>query len=224
MNFKLQVSALLLLLVLSVTAVAEDDGFPQVTVGGLHLVEGTAMGHVYAKPGVDLSQYGRISLSPPQIAFSRNWLRRQNSIPGRTITATDMENIKRDLSELFMEVFREELQNNGGYVLVDGAAEDVLTVHPAIINLDVVSPDTPRTRNQRSAIETVGQMTLFLELMDSMTGDLLVKALDHQYDRSRVRIQFTDRMRNEAAARAMLSDWAVILRTALDNARTKVSK
>ena len=209
-------------LAFSLSVVAAEDGFPEVTVDGLHLVKGTQLAHVYAKPNVDLSQYGRISLTRPQIAFTKNWLRRQNSIPNTTITSEDMVNIKKNLSDLFMEVFKQELQNNGGYVLVDGAAEDVLTVHPAIVNLDVVAPDTPRTRGTRSAIETVGQMTLYLELMDSVTGDMLVKALDHQVDRSRVRIQLPNSMRNEAAAREMLTEWAVILRKGLDEARMAV--
>jgi len=201
---------------------AADDGFPEVTIDGLHLVKGTQLAHVYTKPNVDLSQYGRILLARPQIAFTKNWLRRQNAIPNTTITAADMENIKKNLSDLFMEVFKQELQNNGGYVLVDGAAEDVLAVNPAIVNLNVLAPDTPRTRGTRSAIDSVGEMTLYLELLDSVTGDMLVKILDHQVDRSRARIQLRNSIRNEAAAREMLTEWAVILRNGLDEARLAV--
>ena len=52
----------------------------------------------------------------------------------------------------------------------------------------------------------------------------LVKAMDNKYDRSRTRIQVQNRVRNEAAAREMLSNWANALRLALDEARTVVSK
>jgi len=61
----------------------------------------------------------------------------------------------------------------GGYILVDGVAEDVLIIHPAIVDLNVQAPNN---------------------------------------------------VRNEAAARDMLSEWAEILRLALDEARTVVSK
>ena len=191
---------------------------------GLHRVDGTTMALVYAKPGTDLSQYNRIYLTQPQVAFTKNWQRTQNSIPNQHVSTDDMQRIKAEPAMLFEEVFKQELQNNGGYVLVDGVAEDVLIVRPAIIDLDVLSPDTPGTRGQRSAIASVGSMSLYMELIDSVTGDKLVKAMDNKYDRTRTRIQASNKTRNEAAARDMLGEWAELLRLALDEARTVVSK
>lgn len=217
-------ATLICCLVLSTAAVAVEGDPPEVTVDGLQLVKDTKMALVYAKPGVDLSQYNRIYLTEPQIAFTKNWLQTQNSIPNQTVRNEDMQRIKTDLAALFMEVFREELQNNGGYVLVDGIAEDVLIVHPAIVDLDVFAPDTPGTAGRRSAIPSVGTMTLYMELFDSVTGDLLVKAIDNKFDRTRTHIQAQNRVRNEAAAREMLNDWANLLRLALDEARTMVSQ
>ena len=207
---------------LSSNAVAGEKDLPEVSVEGLQLVHGTKMAVVYAKPGADLSQYNRIYLVEPQVAFRKDWLKTQNSIPNQTVTTEDMQRIRTELAALFVEVFRQELQNNGGYVLVDGAADDVLIVRPAIIDLDVFSPDTPGTTGTRSAIASVGTMTLYMELMDSVTGDLLVKAYDNKYDRTRTHIQMQNRKRNEAAARDMLGAWAELLRLALDEARTTV--
>jgi hypothetical protein len=208
-------------LVLSTNTVADEP--PRVTIDGLQLVEDTKMARVYAKPGVDLSQYNRIYLVKPTVAFRKNWLRTQNSIPNQRVTQEDMQRIKSELADLFVDVFKKELQNNGGYVLVDGVAEDVLIVRPAIVDLDVFSPDTPGTRGQRSAIASAGSMSLYMELMDSETGDMLVKAIDNKYDRTRTFIQARDKTRNEYAARSMLSEWAELLRMALDEARLKVS-
>ena len=203
---------------------AAADKLPEVTVDGLHRIKNTQMAVVYAQPGADLSQYNRIYLVEPKIAFRKNWLRTQNSIPNQTVSNEDMQRIKSELASLFTEVFKQELQNNGGYVLVDGVAEDVLLVHPAIVDLDVLSPDTPGTRGQRSAIASVGSMSLYMELIDSVTGDTLVKAMDNKYDRTRVRAQASNKTRNEIAAREMLGEWAELLRMALDEARTVVSK
>ena len=214
----------ILTLTLSITAFANDANPPEVTVDGLHRVKDTKMALVYAKPDVDLSQYNRIYLTEPQIAFTKNWLQTQNSIPNQTVRREDMERIRTELAALFMEVFRQELQNNGGYVLVDGIADDVLIVHPAIVDLDVFSPDTPGTAGTRSAIPSVGTMTLYMELIDSVTGDMLVKAIDNKYDRTRTHIQAQNRVRNEAAAREMLGDWANLLRLALDEARSVVTQ
>jgi hypothetical protein len=216
------ITALIFSLTLSISAPAAEGNPPEVTIDGLHRVKDTKMALVYAKPDVDLSQYNRIYLTEPQISFTKNWLQTQNSIPNQTVRKADMERIKTELAALFMEVFRDELQNNGGYVLVNGIAEDVLIVHPAIVDLDVFAPDTPGTAGSRSAIPSAGSMTLYMELMDSVTGDMLVKAIDNKYDRTRTHIQARNRMRNEAAARQMLSDWANLLRLALDEARTMV--
>jgi hypothetical protein len=48
--------------------------------------------------------------------------------------------------------------------------------------------------------------------------------MDNKFDRTRTRIQARNRMRNEAAARQMIGEWATLLRLALDEARTVVSK
>ncbi len=207
---------------LAVNAFAAEQNLPEVTVDGLHRVNGTEMAVVYAKPGVDLSQYNRIYLTTPQISFTKNWLRTQNSIPNQTVRTEDMQRIKTELAALFTEVFKQELQNNGGYVLVDGVAEDVLIVHPAIVDLNILSPDTPGTRGTRGAVASVGSMSLYMELIDSVTGDVMVKAFDNKYDRSRTRIQAPNKVRNEAAATEMLGEWAELLRLALDEARTVV--
>ena len=222
MNIRKLFTALGLCTGLAVNAFAAEQNLPEVTVDGLHRVNGTEMAVVYAKPGVDLSQYNRIYLTTPQISFTKNWLRTQNSIPNQTIRTEDMQRIKTELAGLFTGVFKQELQNNGGYVLVDGVAEDVLIVHPAIVDLNILSPDTSGTRGTRGAIASVGSMSLYMELIDSVTGDVMVKAFDNKYDRSRTRIQAPNKVRNEAAAREMLGEWAELLRLALDEARTVV--
>ena len=211
-------------LLLGSNAQAANDKLPDVTVDGLHRVEGTEMAAVYAEPGTDLSVYNRIYLIEPQISFTSNWLRTQNSIPNQRVTKEDMQRIKTELAALFTDVFKQELQNNGGYVLVDGVAEDVLIVHPAIVDLNVLAPDTPGTRGSRSAIASVGSMTLYMELIDSVTGDMLVKAYDNKWDRTRVQAYSPNKTRNEAAAKEMLAEWAELLRLGLDEARTVVSK
>ena len=162
-------------------------------------------------------------LVPPTVSFVNDYLRRFNrNNPNNRLTQSDLERMQADLSQLFIEEFTDELQNNAGYVIVDGAAEDVLAVRPAIIDLDVLAPET--SPNQRSAIPSVGQMTLYMELIDSISGDILVKAMDNQFDRTRTRVNVRNRDRNEQAARAAVRHWAEILRQGLDEAHLRASK
>jgi len=68
-----------------------------------------------------------------------------------------------------------------------------LLARPAIINLDVNAPDTPRAGRTRTYAESAGEMTLYIELYDSVT--------------------------NKKAAEKILKGWASILLEALDEAR-----
>lgn len=213
-----------LCMTLSAVVIAEERTAPEVTVDGLHLVKNTKMALVYAKPGVDLSHYNRFYIVEPKVAFEKNWLKDQNRIPNQFVRKEDMLRIKTELAELFTEVFKTELQSGGGYTLADAPAEDVLIILPAIVDLDVISPDTPGTRNQRSLIASVGSMMLYMELIDSVTSDKMVKAIDKKYDRTPVRTGIRNAVRNETAARDMLGEWAELLRKALDEARVVVGK
>jgi len=207
----------------SISGFASSVTPPEVTTDGLHLLKGTKMARVYAKPGVDLSGYNSIYLVEPQVSFTKNWQRSQNTIPGNTVTKDDMQRMKSELAALFMSVFKQELQEKGGYTVVDEIAEDVLILRPAIVDLNVVSPATPRNRNSRSVIASAGSMTLYMELIDSVTGDKLVKAIDNKYDRSHPNPIRSDKNRNEAAARELLGEWAELLRMGLDEARAAVN-
>jgi hypothetical protein len=187
-----------------------SDDIPQVTADGLHLVPDTHLRLVYADPDADLGVYGKLLLIDPQVAFRKDWRRDINQNNPRVVTTQDMQNIRTRLSAMFKEILVSKLKAND-HVLVDEQGEDVLIIRPAILDLNVNSPDTPRSRNQRSVVQSAGDMTLYLELRDSLTGDILAKALDHQVDRSNVTTFMMDRTRNEKAARRILDGWAETL-------------
>ena len=130
-----------------------------------------------------------------------------------------MERIKKNVAELFMEVFTEELQK-GGYALANERAEDVLLVKPAIIDLDVNAPDVRSTGMTNTFTTTAGSMTLYLELLDSETDDLLAKVLDPRADRDSGTMQWQTGPANRAAALRIMRPWAEALRAALDEARS----
>ena len=207
-------AVIILGLVIHFPLIAGDD-FPQVTADGLHLVPNTRLHLVYADPDADLSIYNKLLLIDPQVAFRKDWRRDINQNKPFVVTAQDMQNIRKELAAMFKEILVEKLKA-GGQVLVEEQGEDVLIVRPAILELNINAPDTPRSRNQRSINRSAGDMTLYLELRDSLTGDILAKGLDHQTDRSNVTTFVTDRTRNENAARRILDGWAEILVNGLD--------
>ena len=201
-------------LLINFPLLARED-IPQVTADGLHLVPDTHLHLVYADPDADLSIYSKLLLIDPQVAFRKDWQRDINQNKPFFVTAQDMQDIRTELAAMFKEILVSKLKASGK-VLVEEQGEDVLIIRPAILDLNISSPDTARNRNQRSITRSAGDMTLYLELRDSLTGDVLAKALDRQTDRSNVTTFVRDRTRNENAARRILDGWAEILVNGLD--------
>ena len=201
-------------LLINFPLLARED-IPQVTADGLHLVPNTHLHLVYADPDADLSVYSKLLLIDPQVAFRKDWQRDINQNKPFFVTAQDMQDIRTELAAMFKEILVSKLKA-GGQVLVEEQGEDVLIIRPAILDLNISSPDTARNRNQRSITRSAGDMTLYLELRDSLTGDILAKALDRQTDRSNVTTFVRDKTRNENAARRILDGWAEILVNGLD--------
>jgi hypothetical protein len=130
-----------------------------------------------------------------------------------------MERIKASLAEQFHDVFSEVL-TEGGYAVTEETGENILLVRPAIIDLDPEAPDIRSATATRTYTRSAGEMSLYIELYDSLTGDLIAKALDRQIDRSNADFMtWSNRASNSAAAKRILKGWAEILRDALDEAR-----
>jgi len=205
----MKIIILVLGLLASLPVSAREKTAPAI-VDGLHLVPDTQLGLVYAEPDADLSVYKQLLLIDAQVAFKKNWQREINQDKPYHITAGDMQKIKEEVSALFREIFTRELQS-AGFVLVTRQSPDTMIIRPAILDLNVNSPDNPRGGTTRNITESAGDMTLYLELRDSITGDVLVKAMDFQFDRSNITPFMMDRTRNERAARQLLTNWAQVL-------------
>jgi ribosomal protein L17 len=205
-------------LTLAINPATARDDLPEITIDGLERVKDTELAVVYAEPGVDFSQYNKINLVETYVSFKKNWRRDQNGTQGNRITSGDMDQMKAELAAMFRDVFTKVLEE-GGYELVDSRAEDILTIKPAIINLDIKAPDTNSVSQSRSYTESAGEMTLYLELYDSVTDDLIAKAMDRQKDRKTGYFRWQTRVTNRAAANRILKVWANVLKDGLDEAR-----
>jgi hypothetical protein len=201
------------------------EKLPKTNAEGMELVEDTRSTTIYADPGADLGIYDRIMLVDASVAFKKNWQRDQNRSGIRSASSRvkddDVERIKQDVAVLFREVFTEELEK-GGYQLVNEAGENVLTARPAIIDLDVIAPDIRTTGRSSTYSETAGEMTLLLELYDSVTNDKIVTARDRKRDYQRGYLEWRTSVSNRATAKRMMRSWAIAFRESLDDAKSSV--
>jgi len=203
-------------------AYAKKQEFPEITVDGLHRVPDSKLAVVYAEPGASLAQYHRVKMLDAYVAFKKNWLRDQRSTSADPlrVKSSDVEKIKNTLAAEFQTVFTKALED-AGYEITDESAEDVMIVRPAIINLDVNAPDTLSAGRSRTYTSTAGEMTLYIELYDSVSGDIIAKALDRKADRANAGFYtWSNSVTNKAAADRILKGWAKILVNAMNEAKT----
>jgi hypothetical protein len=205
------------LVIASGTIAAQEDS-DKASIDGLFLIDDTQLASVYLQPGVAMSQYRRICLDDTYIAFKKEWPKGKNVPDPKTINADDMAKMKTELSSLFRDVFSRTLEESG-YEMVNERAEDVLLVKPAIVNLGIVETESPSVGNVHSYTETAGEITLYLEMRDSLTNDLIGKAYDRQTDRQTGYFLWQNRLSNRAAANRIMEVWARVLKEGLDEAR-----
>ena len=171
---------------------------------------------LFVRPDASLAGYKRVRLEPLQVSFDRNWQPNRGSA-GRPLTAADFDRIKRTLAQEFARVAESELAR-GGYTLVKESGEDVLDVHPAVIDLFIAAPERRAAGRTRTFTANPGRMTLVAELRDSETGQILARVVDRRNAPSSGVFQLTTSVTNIGAARSIIARWASALRSALDAA------
>ncbi len=191
---------------------------PEVTHDGLHLVPDSKAAIAWVRPDAELDGYDKFMIDEVEVAFRQNWLRDHKRQNIYSVTPKDMEKIKQAAAELFREVFVRELEADGGYPVVDAPDAGVLLLRPALVDLDVAAPDTGRQPGRMSTFVTsAGSATLFLEIYDSVGGEILARVLDRQAARSAGNfMQYADRVTNRNEAEKILAGWAGLLRQRFD--------
>jgi len=218
----IRISLIITSLILSFTAMspafAKKD-LPAIDDDGMELVKDTDLETVYVDPNANLSNYNRVMLLDATVAFKKNWKRNQNGNgnPLR-VKDKDMLEIQQGVAETLREVFTEELVESG-YEMAEEPGQGVLLIKPAIVDLDVAAPDIQDSTFSRSYSDSAGEMTLDIELFDSLTNDKIARATDRQRDIYRGYVQWRTTVSNRQDAARMMRTWAKALTSALDEAR-----
>lgn len=172
---------------------------------------------VFVRPKAEgeIAAFRSVMIDPVSVSFARDFdPNRGTRNLARRVDADDLVAIQQGLAALFRDVFREEL-TAGGYALVETPGPETLRVTAAIVDLFVSAPD-PARGTTRTYTANAGRMTLVLELRDSVSGELLARAVDHRSARDSVIWTISNRATNTAEARRTFRNWAAALRQGLD--------
>jgi TonB family protein len=181
----------------------------------LELDPSSAFAVAYFKPDVDFAGYDSLIIDLPEVAFREGWRLQHGQA-----TSFDMERIRRDCAQWFLDVFTSELQDEGGFQFVDEAGENVLLIRAGIGELDVIAPFLASTFDPGYSIAQSGTTaTLVLELFDSSSGETLARVFDRQQSSSANFSAVVTRASNQKDARDIFAGWAELLHARLVEGR-----
>jgi hypothetical protein len=171
-------------------------------------VESKRLKYVYVLPGANFRVYTKVMLDPTQIAFRKNW-QRDNNAKTRSSRVSDAD-VERAIaqggkaaSEIFAKAFAD-----GGYPVVAAPGPDVLRVRTAVFNLSVTAPDTMSAGRSRTYANEAGSGTLVVEVMDSVSGAIIGRAVDSSLAGDRSYMMNRNSMTNRSDFRNVAMDWA----------------
>ena len=91
-----------------------------------------------------------------------------------------------------------------------------MILRPAIIDLDVTAPDKMTAGRTRAYTASAGSMTLYMEVYDSVTSEILGRVSDAEAARDRGMMSVSNRVTNKAEGDRILRKWSRILVDKLD--------
>ena len=195
---------------------SQADFDKRMAYDGLEPVKVKGISAAYRRPGASLAGYKRVKIDPVEVRFDKNWNPTQTGsrLP---LPAEDREAIRTGLAKVVRDQFVKALTAKGRYPVVDEVGADVLRLKIYIVNLYVNAPDNPAP-GVRTYVTSAGAMTLFMELYDSETGQILARVVDREEAGQANLFTVANSATNVGEAEDIAANWARIMRDALDRA------
>ena len=206
----------------SVASSADEKGSEKgmVTTDGLTVVKSTRDTEMQVKHGVNWSEYTKYQISPVEVSFRKDWKRDYNSNRmslSQQVTDEDMARIKKTVGKIVYDAFDKALQKEGGFTKVDEADSKTLLFKPRIINLDLYAPDIEHSPvYSETYVRQAGKATLFLEVYDAVSGEILARWVDTREDPDNGYYQWANRITNMNRVAGIADSWARRLVEGLD--------
>jgi hypothetical protein len=191
---------------------------PPDTWDGLNLVKLKGLDAAYALPGADFSIYTKIIVDPIDVAFAKNW-DKEETFSRNKLSAEQLEEIKSKISKVAEETFAKEFSAKNGPQIVTAPGPDVLRFSSAIVDVWPNAVDTQEPGRNYVFTTSAGSATLYAELRDSETGQLIGRVVDARESRNSGDMRWTNSVENTHQARMMVQTWARALRKRYDALR-----
>ena len=172
---------------------------------GLYEVSARRVGFLAVSPGIDLSLYQKLMVPDVLVTFKDD---RKNY----RLNEAQIDRVRR----YFHEELEKELAK-GGYDLTEEPGSDVLFLRPLLVDVMVTRPPERGSARDRTWVSSSGEVTLIVELRDSLSGKLLARAADRRAVQGVGGYMERSISTTEIAnVRRLFNSWARLLRQRLD--------
>jgi len=182
---------------------------PEVSFDGLQRRESKVFTDLWVRKYFDVRSYNKIIFAPPHIEYRPVLKGDASAQQASPLTKRQKES----LNEIVTAAFKEELAKSKYFKLTDEPGLDVLTIRGNLVDVVSFVPANASGKNDPLTVPEVGEANLVLELYDSSSDAIMVRATEHVVAKHE-----PDTKTAADAVKATALQWATILRERLDAA------
>ena len=187
---------------------------------GLTLVEGTTMSSVWVRRNSDIDQYTKIRFASAGIKYTPvKPIARSSLAPMRSNEFPIPKDDREKLEEVLSGSLRENLTQLKNYEITEADGPDVMLVRIGVF--DVVSRvPPPKAGRSEVYLDEVGKATLMVEVQDSLSGAVIVRAIDRRAAEPSSEMFRSNTVRNWSEVQQLADFWGSITREGLDSLKS----
>jgi len=178
---------------------------------------------VWVRPDVEFKRYKSVRLDPVQVEFDKGWdPNRGVKSASRRISQDEIKEIREGLAAGLHGALVKALAA-GGYPLVEADGAETLRVGAGLVNVYINAPARDEMGRTKTYVLDAGEMTLGMELRDSVTDQLLARVMDTAHGDELKGLRWATAAGNTFEATQAFHQWAAALRRALDHVNGKAA-
>jgi hypothetical protein len=202
----------------SAPATIQQGADAEVSFDGLHAIDNSIFREAWADPDIDFSRYSKFM---PGGAFFEYRAVKKTSRTTRATSSSDEfyidDQAREKLKGLATEIFSEELAKSTRFTVTDTSGPDVLIIRGGLHDIVSRVPPEPIGRGD-IYLSSVGEITLILEVVDSMSGEVIFRAVERRAaERGGGMAIRANTVTTLAEVRRLIRRWATTLRDGLDS-------
>lgn len=188
----------------------------EITFDGLNPVIGGPMDQAWARSDFDISTYSKVMVQGAGVEFRPGGETRR----GRALAPNGHYAVTVEQKERFREqmgvAFLEELSRSEVFTIVEEAGPDVLLIQGGLLDVISFVPQDPIGRGD-IFLSRVGEATLVLEVRDSVSEAILLRAVDRRAaEQAGSQLSNSNSVTNSSEFRRLARRWASLLREGLE--------